>query len=189
MAFEPLRLRAPWIDNIGGAGCDKPGMNVKNGFLQRVSVRVGVVAATVAAAVTGIAGSAGADPADPVVQFTSTLTRVPGPNCAAIINAETVPEPHSGEFGVRVKITQTGEFCGAYYLTVHWRNLGTGLTSGQSQRVEGTSVVGTPDNVVTGMGMWPGAGKVEAWIDTYSEVYPRNVDLEHLAGRATLTLG
>ncbi|MFI6166324.1 hypothetical protein ACIBCN_06005 [Nocardia sp. NPDC051052] len=151
--------------------------------------RTGVIVAATVAALSGFAGAAGANPADPVAQFSPTLTRVPGPNCAAIINAETVPQAQSGAFGVRVKITQTGEFCGAYYLTVHWRNVDTGLSSGQSQRVEGTAVVGLPDNVITGMGMAPGAGKVEAWIDTYSEVYPQNVDLEHMAGRTTFTLG
>ncbi|MFF3229038.1 hypothetical protein ACFYV7_40050 [Nocardia suismassiliense] len=164
-------------------------MSMKNVFLQRFMFRTGVVATAMVAAVSGFTGSAGANPDDPVTQFTSTLTRVPGPDCAAIINAETVPQPQSGVFGVRVKITQTGEFCGAYFVTVHWRNLDTGRTSGQSQRVEGTSVVGLPDNVITGMGMGPGAGKVEAWIDTYSKVYPQNVDLEHIAGRATFTLG
>ncbi|MRH92438.1 hypothetical protein GFY24_34300 [Nocardia sp. SYP-A9097] len=164
-------------------------MTLKNVSLQQFTFRTGVVAAAMVAAWSGLAGTAGANSTDPVAQFTPTLTRVPGPNCAAIINAETVAQPQSGVFGVRVKITQTGEFCGAYQVTVHWRNVDTGLTSGQSQRVEGTTVVGLPDNVITGMGMGPGAGKVEAWIDTYSEVYPQNVDLEHIAGRATFTLG
>ncbi|WP_255219286.1 hypothetical protein [Nocardia tenerifensis] len=164
-------------------------MSLKNVSLQRFMVRTGVVAVAMAAAASGFGGSAGANPTDPVAQFTPTLTRVPGPNCAAIVNAETVPQERSGVIGVRAKITQTGEFCGAYYLTVHWRNVDTGATGGQSQRVEGTSVVGMPDNVITGIGMAPGAGKVEAWIDTYSQVYPQNVDLEHLGGRATFTLG
>ncbi|WP_067685870.1 hypothetical protein [Nocardia jejuensis] len=164
-------------------------MSLKNVSLQQFTFRTGVFATAVVAACSGFAGTAGANSNDPVAQYTSTLTRVPGPDCAAIIRAETVPQPQSGVFGVRVKITQTGDFCSAYYLTVHWRNLDTGLTSGQSQRVEGTSVVGLPDNVITGMGMGPGAGKVESWIDTYSEVYPQNVDLEHLAGRTTFTLG
>ncbi|MFQ6398581.1 hypothetical protein ACLMAJ_34735 [Nocardia sp. KC 131] len=163
-------------------------MSLKNVSLQQFTFRTGVVAAAMVAAWSGFAGTSGANPTDPVAQFTPTLTRVPGPNCAAIINAETVAQPQSGVFGLRVKITQTGEFCGAYHVTVHWRNVDTGLTSGQSQRVEGTTVVGLPDNVITGMGMGPGAGKVEAWIDTYSEVYPQNVDLEHIAGRATFTL-
>lgn len=164
-------------------------MNLKNVFLEQFTLRAGVVAAAAMVAACGaFAGMAGADPADPVARFTPTLTRVPGPGCAAIIDAETVPQPQSGVFGVRVKVTQTGEFCGAYYVTVHWRNVDTGVTSGQSQRVEGTAVVGLPDGVITGMGMGPGAGKVESWIDTYSEVYPQNVDLEHIAGRATFTL-
>ncbi|MFF2555182.1 hypothetical protein ACFVUS_29555 [Nocardia sp. NPDC058058] len=164
-------------------------MSLKNVSLQQFTFRTGVVAAAMVAVWSGFTGTAGANPTDPVAQFTSTLTRVPGSNCAAILNAETVAQPQSGTFGVRVKITQTGQSCGAYYLTVHWKNVGTGLTSGQSQKVEGTSVVGLPDNVITGMGMGPGAGKVEAWIDTYSEVYPQNADLEHIAGRATFTLG
>jgi hypothetical protein len=164
-------------------------MSLKNVSLQQFTIRTGVVAAAMVAACGGFAGTAGANSDDSVAQFTSTLTRVPGSNCAAIINAETVAQPQSGVFGVRVKITQTGESCGAYHVTVHWRNIDTGLTSGQSQPVDGTTLVGLPDGVITGMGMGPGAGKVEAWIDTYSEVYPRNVDLEHLAGRATFTLG
>ncbi|MEU0502413.1 hypothetical protein [Nocardia sp. NPDC005998] len=164
-------------------------MSLKNVSLQQFTFRAGVVAAAMVAAWSGFAGTAGANSTDPVAQFTPTLTRVPGPNCAAIINAETVPQPQSGVFGVRVKITQSGDSCGAYYVTVHWRNVNTGLTSGQSQRIEGTTVVGMPDNVITGMGMAPGAGKVEASIDTYSQVYPQNVDLEHIAGHATFTLG
>ncbi|MEU0539963.1 hypothetical protein ABZ319_08820 [Nocardia sp. NPDC005978] len=162
---------------------------MKSVSLQQFTFRTGVVAAAMVTAWSGLAGAAGANPGDQVAQFTPTLTRVPGPNCAAIINAETVPQPQSGVFGVRLKITQTGDFCGAYHVTVHWRNLDTGRTSGQSQRVEGTTVVGLPDGVITGMGMGPGAGKVEAWLDTYSEVYPQNVDLEHIAGRATFALG
>ncbi|MFB8003991.1 hypothetical protein [Nocardia sp. NPDC056000] len=164
-------------------------MTLKNVSLQQFTFRTGVAAAAMVTLWSGFAGTAGADSNDQVAQFTPTLTRVPGSNCAAILAAETVPQPQSGTFGVRVKITQTGDSCGAYYLTVHWKNVGTGLTSGQSQRVEGTSVVGLPDNVITGMGMGPGAGKVEAWIDTYSEVYPQNKDLEHIAGRTTFTLG
>ncbi|MEV6073032.1 hypothetical protein AB0L82_41360 [Nocardia sp. NPDC052001] len=164
-------------------------MRLKNVSLQQFTFRTGIIAAAMVTAWSGFAGAAGANPGDPVAQFTPTLTRVPGTNCAAILNAETVPQPQSGVFGVRVKITQTGESCGAYYVTVHWRNIGTGLASGQSQRVEGTAVVGLPDNVITGMGMGPGAGKVEAWLDTYSEVYPQNQDLEHIAGRTTFTLG
>ncbi|MFB7718939.1 hypothetical protein [Nocardia sp. NPDC056100] len=162
---------------------------MKNVSLQQFTFRTGVVAAAMVAAWGGFTGTAGANPSDPVAQFTPTLTRVPGSDCAAILNAETVAQPQSGTFGVRLKITQTGESCGAYYVTVHWRNVGTGLTSGQSQRVEGGTVVGLPDNVITGMGMAPGAGKVEAWLDTYSEVYPQNKDLEHIAGRTTFTLG
>ncbi|MEV0247554.1 hypothetical protein AB0H76_13260 [Nocardia sp. NPDC050712] len=159
-------------------------MSLKNVSLQQFTFRTGVVVAATVAVCGGFAGPAAASPADPVAQFSPTLTKVPGPNCAAIINAETVAQPQAGVFGVRVKTTQTGEFCGAYYLTVHWRNLDTGLTSGQSQRVEGAT-----DTVIVGMGMGPGVGKVEAWIDTYSEVYPQNVDLEHIAGRTTFTLG
>ncbi len=164
-------------------------MNLKKLSLEQFTLRAGAVAAAMAVACGGFAGTAGASPTDPVAQYSPTLTRVPGPNCAAIVGAETVPQPQPGVFGVRVKVTQTGEFCGAYYITVHWRNLDTGLTSGQSQRVEGNAVVGLPDGVITGMGMGPGVGRVESWISTYSEVYPRNVDLEHLAGRATFTLG
>ncbi|MCM6772603.1 hypothetical protein NDR87_00030 [Nocardia sp. CDC159] len=154
---------------------------------QRFSARAGAVVATIAAALVGFAGPAAAGPTDPVVQFTPTFTRVPG-NCAAIINAETVPQPRSGELGVRVRITQFGQGCRAYELGVLWRNLDTGYSSGQVQGVHGTVVSGAPDGVITGIGMAPRAGRVEARIVTYSKYYPQPQELEHVSGRATFTL-
>ncbi|WP_194813660.1 hypothetical protein [Nocardia sp. XZ_19_385] len=162
-------------------------MNLKHIPVQQFSVRAAAIATTVAAALVGFAAPAAAGPTDPVVQFTPTLTRVPG-NCAALISAETVPQPRSGEFGVRVKITQFGQGCKAYHLGVSWRNLDTGRTSGQVHPVDGTVVSGAPDGVITGFGMGPGAGKVEARIVTYSQYYPQPQELEHFSGRATFTL-
>ncbi|MFG1797925.1 hypothetical protein [Nocardia sp. NPDC049149] len=163
-------------------------MSLKNSPLQQFSVRTGVIVTTIAAAVVGFAGSAGAVPSDPVVQFTPTLTRVPG-NCAAIINAETVPQPQSGTFGVRVKITQSGQNCSPYFVGVSWKNLDSGATNGQVHPVDANGVLQqAPDGVITGFGTAPGPGKVEAWLVTYSEHYPQAKELEHLSGRATFTL-
>lgn len=107
-----------------------------------------------------------------------------GGDCAAIINAETVPQPQAGTFGVRLKITQTGERCGAYRVAVRWRNLDTGIENGQSHRVTGT-VIDAKDNIITGFGTAPGVGRVEAHIVTTTEDHR---DMEHLSGDATFTL-
>jgi hypothetical protein len=77
--------------------------------MQHFSFRVGVISTTIVAALAGLTGSAGALPSDPVAEFTPTVALVPGGNCAAIIDAETVLQPQSGTFGVRAKITQTGQ--------------------------------------------------------------------------------
>ncbi|QXN95554.1 hypothetical protein KV110_14825 [Nocardia iowensis] len=147
------------------------------------------MATTIAAAVVGFAGPASAIPSDPVVQFTPTLSRVPGGNCAAIINGETVPQPQSGSFGVRVKITQTGQSCEPYRVAVRFRNLDSGYSDGQMHRVDGNGVIDAPDGVITGFGTAPGAGRVEAWIVTLDMSHPQPLELEHMAGRATFTLG
>lgn len=138
------------------------------------------------AALAGLAGTATAIPTDPAIPFSPTLTRVPGGNCAAIINAETVPQPESGVFGVRVKVTTTGQFCGAYRVEVRWKNLDTGRTNGQSQRIDENGVIDAPGGVITGFGMGPGPGRVEAQIVT---TYEDHREMEYIPGRLTWTLG
>lgn len=95
-------------------------MSLKSTQGQRVSVRVGVAAAAAVAALVGFSGPAAALPSDQVVQFNPTLARLPGNGCAAIINAETVPQPQAGQLGVRVKIVQTGQNCEVYRVSVRW---------------------------------------------------------------------
>ncbi|WP_240505047.1 hypothetical protein [Nocardia mangyaensis] len=151
--------------------------------------RAGIATMAATAALIGFSGPAAALPTDPTVQFTPTISRTPGANCAAILNAWTVPQPKSGEFGVKVKITQTGDFCQTYRVAVNWRNLDTGRTNGQSHRVVNGELEHAPDGVITGMGMGPGAGRVEAWIVTTDETLPEHQELEHISGRASFTLG
>ncbi|MFB7875995.1 hypothetical protein ACFC06_12135 [Nocardia sp. NPDC056064] len=151
--------------------------------------RAGIATLAAVAALVGLTGPATAIPSDPTVQFTPTLSRTPGANCAAIINASTVPQPQSGQFGVKVNITQTGDFCQSYRIAVRWRNLDSGYSDGQSHRVENGALVGLPDGVITGMGMGPGAGRVEAWIVTTDETLLQHQELEHISGRASFTLG
>lgn len=75
-----------------------------------------------------------------------------------------------------------------YRVAVHWRSLDTGRTSGQSHQVNEHGEIQAPDGVITGFGMEPGAGRVEAWIVTrYDDGSER--ELEHISGRASLTLG
>ncbi|GAB4584992.1 hypothetical protein Ntsu_28240 [Nocardia sp. IFM 10818] len=152
--------------------------------------RAGVVATAAAAALVGFTGPATALPSDPATIFSTTLTRVPGPSCAAIINATVVPQPQSGVFGVRVRITQDGEFCSAYRVAVVWRNLDSGYSDGQSHRVNERGVLEhTPDNVITGFGTAPGAGRVEARIVAqYDDGTQRELE-DQISGTATFTLG
>lgn len=149
---------------------------------------MGVAAAAAVAAVVGVTGPAAALPSDPVVQFQPTLARVPGNNCAAIINAETVPQPKAGHLGVRVKIVQTGQDCAGYRVAVRWKNLDTGVENGQSHTVDSNGVVNATDGVITGMGMGPGPGRVEAEIVATADLYPHHPELEQLSGRAWFTL-
>ncbi|WP_232851665.1 hypothetical protein [Nocardia acididurans] len=152
-------------------------------------LRAGLAATSVVAALVGVAGPATALPTDAATIFSTTLTRIPGPSCAAIINATVVPQPRSGEFGVRVRITQDGEFCSRYRVAVRWRNLDTGRTNGQSHQVnERGEIQQAPDGVITGFGMGPGAGRVEASIVTlYDDGSQR--ELEQISGTASFTLG
>ncbi|MEU7145121.1 hypothetical protein ABZ942_37155 [Nocardia sp. NPDC046473] len=161
-------------------------MRLKSKQVQRFSVSSVVVAAVAGAALVGFTGPAVASPTDPVVHFSPTLTRIPGGgDCAAIINAETVPQPQAGTFGVRVKITQTGQRCGAYRVVVRFKNLDSGYSDGQSHRVDGNGVIDAPDNVITGFGTAPGVGRVEARIITTFEDHR---EMEYLAGDAAFTL-
>ncbi|WP_245663267.1 hypothetical protein [Nocardia inohanensis] len=152
-------------------------------------LRAGVVAASAVAALVGFTGPATALPSDQATIFSTTLTRIPGPSCAAIINATVVPQPQSGQFGVRVRITQDGEFCSKYRVAVRWRNLDSGNTNGQSHQInERGEIQQAPDGVITGFGMAPGAGRVEAKIVTlYDDGSQR--ELEQISGSATFTLG
>lgn len=152
-------------------------------------LRAGVAATSVTAALVGFTGPATALPSDQATIFSTTLTRIPGPSCAAIINATVVPQPRSGEFGVRVRITQDGDFCSTYRVAVRWRNLDTDRENGQSHQVnERGEIQQAPDGVITGFGMGPGAGRVEARIVTlYDDGSQR--ELEHISGTASFTLG
>ncbi|MFC4125482.1 hypothetical protein [Nocardia rhizosphaerae] len=164
-------------------------MSLKSTQSQRVSVRVGVAAAAAVAALVGFSSPAAALPSDQVVQFNPTLARIPGNGCAAIINAETVPQPQAGHLGVRVKIVQTGQNCEVFRVAVRWKNLDTGNTNGQSHKVVDGVVEHAPDGVITGMGMGPGPGRVEATIVATTDSYPHHMDLEQLSGMAWITLG
>lgn len=163
-------------------------MSLKSTQGQRVSVQVGVAAAAAVAALVGFSSPAAALPSDQVVQFNPTLARTPGNGCAAIINAETVPQPQAGQLGVRVKIVQTGQNCEPYRVSVRWKNLDTGVSNGQSHKVVDGVVEHAPDGVITGMGMAPGPGRVEATIVATSDTYPNHHDLEQLSGMAWITL-
>ncbi|MCC3313760.1 hypothetical protein [Nocardia africana] len=153
--------------------------------VRQFSARAGVLAGVAVAVLVGMGGPATAVPDDPAVPFTPTLTRVPGGNCAAIIDAQTVPQPGSGQFGVRVKITQTGQLCGGYRVAVRWHNVDSGYSDGQSQHVDANGVIDAPDGIITGMGTAPGAGRVEAKIIT---TYEDGREMEYVAGTATFTL-
>ncbi|GGK47082.1 hypothetical protein [Nocardia camponoti] len=158
-------------------------MSLKYKAAQRLSVLAGVVGAVAAAFV----GPAQAVPSDQVVQFNPTLVRVPGQGCAAIVNAETVPQPQVGVFGVKVRITQTGSGCDAWRVAVRWKNLDSGITNGQSAKVV-NGVVEAPDSVIVGFGTGPGAGRVEAEIVATADLYPSNPELDQLSGKAWFTL-
>lgn len=164
---------------------DELSMTLTNSTFRKLSA----VIVSTGAVLVGLGAPAGALPSDPIAVFTPTISRTPGANCAAIINAQTVPQPQSGTFGVRVAITQVGDFCQRYQVAVRFRNLDTGVTNGQSHPVENGQLLYAPDNVIVGFGTAPGKGRVEAWIVTTDESLPQHQELEHIAGRATFTLG
>ncbi|MEU4842418.1 hypothetical protein [Nocardia testacea] len=153
------------------------------------SLQVGVAAAAAVAALVGFSSPATAVPADQVTQFNPTLARVPGQGCSAIINAETVPQPGAGQLGVKVDVTQVGAACEPYRVAIRWKNLDTGATGGQSHKVLADGVLEhAPGNVITGMGMSPGPGRVEATLVATADQYPSHPELEQLSGMAWVTL-
>jgi hypothetical protein len=164
-------------------------MSLKRARGKQVSLQVGVAAAAAVAALVGFSGPAAAVPSDQVTQFNPTLARVPGLGCSAIINAETVPQPGVGDLGVKVNITQVGADCGPYRVAIRWKNLDTGATGGQTHKVLANGVLEyAPGNVITGMGMAPGAGRVEATLVATADQYPSHPELEQLSGMAWITL-
>lgn len=150
--------------------------------------RLLVVLAGVVAVTLGLVAPAGAD--DTTTRFSPTFTVVPGGLCGAVIDATKLPQERPGEFSIQASITRIGVGCGPFQLYVRWRNLDTGLTGGQSNPVDANGHIGgAPDGVVTGLGFGPGAGRVEAWIDTGSaDYYPNEPMIPHISGRATFTL-
>ncbi|WP_245669200.1 hypothetical protein [Nocardia speluncae] len=88
-----------------------------------------------------------------------------------------------------MKITQTGSSCEPYRVAIRWKNLDSGTTGGQSQKVGANGVIETgPDSVITGMGLGPGVGRVEATIVATADLYPQHPELEQLSGMAWFTL-
>ena len=153
--------------------------------LPQVSARLGVTAAVVAAGVVGLAAPATAIPHNPDFPFSPTLTRLIPTSCSAIIDAAAVRQDKPGTFGVRVKVTQTGEGCLDWKVAVRFKNLNSGYADGQQHRVVNGVVQNTVDGVIVGMGTAPGVGRVEARIvalDSNDRV------LEQISGTATFTL-
>lgn len=149
---------------------------------------------TVAAAALGSIGLLGAGTAsaegasDTNVRFSPTISFVPNA-CGAVIDATEIAV-EQGEFAVKVAINRAGPDCGAFQLYINWRNLDTGLINGEAATVnaDGT-IVGAPDNVISGFGMAPGVGRVSATIETgKAPGYPQREPLPNIAGRATFTL-
>lgn len=140
-----------------------------------------------AVAVVGLSGTAHADATE--TRFTPTFTGVPGGLCGAVINATKLPQTKPGEFEVKVSVNHFGFACGEFNLAIDWKNLDTGRTSSQIQLVEANGIVEKfRNNVISGSGLAPGAGRVEAFIRTTDSFYPNRVNLPHIAGRATFTV-
>ncbi|MEV0251383.1 hypothetical protein AB0H76_32650 [Nocardia sp. NPDC050712] len=160
-------------------------MTLNRKQLQQFSVRTGVIAAVTAAGLVGLAGPSTAIPHEDGMRFTPTLTRLIPTSCSAIIDAITVREAQPGTFGVRVNITQTGEGCSKWKVAVRWKNLDTGRENGQQHIVDEHGVIQATDGVISGFGMGPGVGRVEARIVTLDE---RDRELPQLSGTATFSL-
>ncbi|MEV6275452.1 hypothetical protein [Nocardia sp. NPDC051832] len=161
-------------------------MTLNRKQLQQFSARAGVIAAVTAAGLVGFAGPSTAIPHQPGAPFQPTLTRLIPTSCSAIIDAVTVPQPKSGEFGVRVKVTQTGEGCADWKVAVRWKNVTTGRENGQQHRVVNGVVQDTVDGVIIGFGMGPGVGQVEARIVALDS---RDREMEQISGTAKFYLG
>ncbi|MFC9897356.1 hypothetical protein ACFVMC_27015 [Nocardia sp. NPDC127579] len=160
-------------------------MTLNRKQLQQFSARVGVAAAVTAAGVIGSTGPSIAIPHEPGAPFTPTLTRLIPTSCSAIIDAVTVPQEKSGTFGVRVKITQTGEECADWKVAVRFKNLDSGYADGQQHPVVNGVVQHTADGVIVGFGTAPGVGRVEARIVALDS---RDREMEQISGTATFTL-
>lgn len=135
--------------------------------------------------VVGLAAPSAAIPHDPGVPFSPTLTRLIPTSCSAIIDAVTVPQEKAGTFGVRVKVTQTGESCSDWKVAVRFENLDTGYADGQQHPVVNGVVQHTVDGVIVGFGTAPGAGRVEARIVALDS---NDREMEQLSGTAAFTL-
>jgi hypothetical protein len=160
-------------------------MAFKHKQSQRFLVRAGAVAAVTAAGVVGLAAPSTAIPHDPGFAFSPTLTRLIPTSCSAIIDGVTVRQEKAGTFGVRVKVTQTGEGCADWKVAVRFKNLDTGYADGQQHRVVNGVVQDTVDGVIVGFGTAPGVGRVEARIVALDS---RDKEMEQIAGTATFTL-
>ncbi|WP_051027768.1 hypothetical protein [Nocardia higoensis] len=153
--------------------------------LQQLSIRVGAIAAVTAAGMVGLAAPSTASPHDPAVAFSPTLTRLIPTSCSAIIDAVTVPQQAAGTFGVRVKVTQTGEGCSDWKVAVRFKNLDSGYADGQQHRVVNGVVQNTVDGVIVGFGTAPGVGRVEARIVALDS---NDKELEQIPGTASFSL-
>ncbi|WP_228835599.1 hypothetical protein [Nocardia abscessus] len=160
-------------------------MTLNRKQLQQFSARAGVIAAVTAAGMVGLATPSTAIPHDPDFPFSPTLTRLVPTSCSAIIDAVTVRQEQPGTFGVRVKVTQTGESCSDWKVAVRFKNLDTGYADGQQHRVVNGVVQNTVDGVIVGFGTAPGVGRVEARIVALDT---NDREMEQISGTATFTL-
>ncbi|MCP2279252.1 hypothetical protein SAMN04244553_1151 [Nocardia amikacinitolerans] len=160
-------------------------MTLNRKQLQQFSARAGVVAAVAAAGVVGLAAPSTAIPHNPDFPFTPTLTRLIPTDCSAIIDAAAVRQEKPGTFGVRVKVTQTGESCADWKVAVRFKNLDTGYADGQQHPVVNGVVQHTVDGVIVGFGTAPGLGRVEARIVALDS---KDREMEQISGTATFTL-
>ncbi|WP_327152003.1 hypothetical protein [Nocardia sp. NBC_01329] len=160
-------------------------MTFNRKLLQQLLTRAGVIAAVTAAGVVGLAAPSTAIPHDPGFAFLPTLTRLIPTDCSAIIDAVTVRQEKAGTFGVRVKVTQTGEACSDWKVAVRFKNLDSGYADGQQHRVVNGVVQDTVDGVIVGFGTAPGVGRVEARIVALDA---QDREMEQISGTATFTL-
>ena len=155
----------------------------------RAATAAAAGALAVGAVLAGTGTATAAPTADDTVQFSPTATLAPAA-CGAIITAATLPQKKSGEFAVKALVSEFGVGWQGFELYINWRNLDTGLTGGQQQRVDANGRMPMfPDGVITGFGTGPGKGRVSATITTgRSPGYPDKAPLPNWAGHATFTL-